>query len=121
MLWYNRSVMFDRGSIRDRLTLLLVGIVVCVFFFASLMFGLHERNSMRRLYATLYETLSAFSRSGITALKLSYTSSAFPIEKSAGNDVRLESRVTFADGAVRSVYDVWFAYQLPVKELFVSH
>jgi two-component system sensor histidine kinase YesM len=55
--------MFRQASIRNRLILLLVSIVVGVFFFGSLMFLIHERKNMRLLYATLYETLSAFSRS----------------------------------------------------------
>jgi two-component system sensor histidine kinase YesM len=63
LLCYTVSNMLFRPSIRSRLILVLLSIVIVVFAFSSFMFLAHERRNMKLIYATLYETLSAFARS----------------------------------------------------------
>jgi two-component system sensor histidine kinase YesM len=56
-------VKLPRASVRTRLVAVLVAFAAVIFLFGSVMFLLHERQSMRLTYAMLYETLAASARS----------------------------------------------------------
>lgn len=61
--------------------------------------------------------LTSLDQAGIRAIELVPRSAGYPADRAAGNRVLLEGRVRYRNGAVRTFYDVWFAYERPDPEL----